>query len=154
MAKPMVSLRAIARLAVILPTWRMTTVALLALVSHAPRWAVAATRDMQRVRRALGSACRGIYHVGSTSVPGIAASPVVDLLAEVHSFAALQTAALRLSAHGFVAQAEQVAHRRIYHVDDLVTRQRRVELHCYESDHPEAKGRGFRIASKERKGEG
>lgn len=86
----------------------------------------------------MGDACRGVHHVGSTSVPGIAASPIVDLLAEVHSFAALRTATLRLSAHGFVAQAEQVAHRRTYHVDDLVTRQRRVELHCYESGHPEA----------------
>lgn len=118
----------------------MTTVALLALVPHAPHWTAAATRDMHRVRRALGGACRGIHHVGSTSVPGIAASPVVDLLVEVHSFDALQTAALRLSAHGFVAQAEQVAHRRTYHVDDPVTRRRRVELHCYETDHPEAKG--------------
>lgn len=71
-------------------------------------------------------------------MPGIASSPVVDLLAEVHDIGALQAATLRLSAHGFVPQAEVATYRRLYHVDDAVSRQRRVELHCYESGHPEA----------------
>lgn len=116
----------------------MTNSVLLALVPHTSHWNASAARDVHRVRRALGDGCRGVHHVGSTSVPGIAASPIVDLLAEVHNFAALQTAELRLSAHGFVAQTQAVADRRVYHVDDIVTRQRRVELHCYENGHPEA----------------
>lgn len=116
----------------------MTATVLLTLVPHESRWATAADRDKHRVRRALGDTCHDVHHVGSTSVPGLAACPVVDLLAEVHSMAALHAAKLRLLAHGFVAQAEDAAHRRCYHVDDLVTRQRRVELHCYEAGHPEA----------------
>lgn len=126
------------RLAATLLKRGMTIPVLLALVPHTPLWATAAARDIRRVQRALGDGCRGVHHVGSTSVPGIAASPIVDLLAEVHDIAALQASELRLSAHGFGVQAEAAAHRRLYHVDDLVTRQRRVELRCYKSGHPEA----------------
>ena len=111
---------------------------MLSLVPHTPLWAIAAARDVRRIQRALGDGCRGVHHIGSTSVPGIAASPIVDLLAEVHDIAALQAAELRLSAHGFGLQAEATVHRRLYHVDDIMTRQRRVELHCYDSGHPEA----------------
>ena len=116
----------------------MNNPVLFALVPHTARWSTSAARDVRRVERALGDGCRGVHHVGSTSVPGIAALPVVDLLAEVHSFTVLRMAELRLSAHGFVAQTELATDRRIYHVNDIVTRQRRVELHCYESGHPEA----------------
>jgi NAD-dependent deacetylase len=44
-----------------------------------PSWAVAAAEEAARVRDALGAA--QVEHIGSTSVPGIAAKPIVDLLA-------------------------------------------------------------------------
>lgn len=116
----------------------MTTMILIEFVPHAPRWAAAAARDQVRVQRALGAACHAVHHVGSTSVPGIEACPVVDLLAEVRTLEALHAARLRLLAHGFVAQEPERTHRATYHVTDIVTRQRRVELHCYEAGHPEA----------------
>ena len=44
-----------------------------------PAWAEAAAAEGERVREALGAA--QVEHVGSTSVPGLAAKPIVDLLA-------------------------------------------------------------------------
>ena len=111
---------------------------LVELVQHSPRWADAAERDAARVRRALAGSCHVIHHVGSTSVPGMASVPVIDLLAEMRDLAALQAARLRLLAHGFIEQAQAQGHRRTYHVDDIVTRRRQVELHCYPAGHPEA----------------
>ena len=121
----------------------MSDAILVELVPHAPHWAGAAARDVVRVRRALGETCHAVRHVGSTSVPGLQACPVIDLLAEVRDLAALHAARLRLLAHGFAGQAPPghapgPAHRATYHVVDALTQRRRVELHCYEAGHPEA----------------
>jgi GrpB-like predicted nucleotidyltransferase (UPF0157 family) len=37
-------------------------------------------RDRTAIARALGEVARGIEHVGSTSVPGLAAKPIIDIL--------------------------------------------------------------------------
>ena len=117
----------------------MTVTALIDLVPHAPHWTTAAARDVARVQRALGEDCHAVHHVGSTSVPGIQACPVLDLLAEVRDLAALHAARLRLLAHGFAAQMPpERTCCATYHVVDLVTGRRRVELHCYEAGHAEA----------------
>ena len=65
---------------------------------------------------------------------------MIDLLAEVRDLAALHAARLRLLAHGFAPQASEHgrAHCATYHVVDILTGRRRVELHCYEAGHPEA----------------
>ena len=44
-----------------------------------PRWPRIADRVIARVRAALGPAALRIEHVGSTSVPGLAAKPVIDI---------------------------------------------------------------------------
>lgn len=111
---------------------------LIELVPHSQHWAAAAARDAARVRRALAGSCLAVYHVGSTSVSGMASVPVIDLLAEMRDLAALHAARLRLLAHGFVEQPEVHGHPRTYHVEDIVTRRRQVELHCYAAGHPEA----------------
>jgi GrpB-like predicted nucleotidyltransferase (UPF0157 family) len=45
-----------------------------------PRWASQYAREEERIRAALGSRAVQIEHVGSTSVPGLAAKPVIDIL--------------------------------------------------------------------------
>ncbi|MBB1246785.1 GrpB family protein [Streptomyces durbertensis] len=48
-----------------------------------PAWAAAYARTADAVRRALGADVRLLEHVGSTSVPGLAAKPIVDILLEL-----------------------------------------------------------------------
>jgi GrpB-like predicted nucleotidyltransferase (UPF0157 family) len=45
-----------------------------------PGWAAQFARQEERIRAALGSRAVQIEHVGSTSVPGLAAKPVIDIL--------------------------------------------------------------------------
>jgi GrpB-like predicted nucleotidyltransferase (UPF0157 family) len=45
-----------------------------------PRWAEAFAVEAARIRAALGETAIAIEHVGSTSVPNIAAKPIVDML--------------------------------------------------------------------------
>ena len=50
-----------------------------------PTWAALFERERTRLSNALGSRITAIEHVGSTSVPGLAAKPIIDLLVGVKS---------------------------------------------------------------------
>jgi GrpB-like predicted nucleotidyltransferase (UPF0157 family) len=50
------------------------------LVDHDPSWAVLFEQERDRVAGVFDGAVVGIEHVGSTSVPGLSAKPVVDVL--------------------------------------------------------------------------
>lgn len=49
------------------------------IVDHAPCWAEKFDRHAARISQALGSKALVIDHVGSTSVPGLAAKPIIDI---------------------------------------------------------------------------
>lgn len=46
-------------------------------------WPQQFKHEAQKIREALGNKCVAIHHVGSTSVPGLAAKPKIDIIAEV-----------------------------------------------------------------------
>ena len=53
------------------------------LADYDPDWPVLFTRETARIRAALGGRAVQIEHVGSTSVPGLAAKPIIDILLAV-----------------------------------------------------------------------
>src|SRR5919198_3626096 len=53
------------------------------LLDHDPAWPALFEREAERIRRALGDAAIRILHVGSTSVPGLAAKPIIDIVVAV-----------------------------------------------------------------------
>jgi len=48
-----------------------------------PRWPALFAREAQRIRAVLGSRASQIEHAGSTSVPGLAAKPIIDVILAV-----------------------------------------------------------------------
>jgi GrpB-like predicted nucleotidyltransferase (UPF0157 family) len=56
------------------------------LVGYDPRWPADFEREADRIRGALGERAARIEHVGSTSIPGLAAKPQVDIQVSVSSF--------------------------------------------------------------------
>jgi GrpB-like predicted nucleotidyltransferase (UPF0157 family) len=50
------------------------------LVDYDPGWLGRFEREADRVRRALGDRVLLLEHIGSTSVPGLAAKPIIDIL--------------------------------------------------------------------------
>jgi len=50
------------------------------LAEHDPRWPALFAREQARIRGALGERVLLLEHVGSTSVPGLAAKPIIDML--------------------------------------------------------------------------
>lgn len=53
------------------------------IVDHDPAWADAARHELARVAEALGATAVRLEHVGSTSVPGLGAKPIIDLQVSV-----------------------------------------------------------------------
>jgi GrpB-like predicted nucleotidyltransferase (UPF0157 family) len=52
-------------------------------VPYDPAWRAKFERHAAMIREALGATALRIEHVGSTSVPGLAAKPIIDILVEV-----------------------------------------------------------------------
>jgi GrpB-like predicted nucleotidyltransferase (UPF0157 family) len=53
------------------------------LVEYDPQWPVKFQRERARIAEALGERALRIEHAGSTSVPGLVAKPVIDIVLEV-----------------------------------------------------------------------
>lgn len=73
------------------------------IIPYDPAWPAAFEAEAARVRGALGELLARIDHVGSTSVPGLAAKPTIDLQASVTADPIpLENVAARLEPLGYV----------------------------------------------------
>jgi GrpB-like predicted nucleotidyltransferase (UPF0157 family) len=51
----------------------------IAVVEYDPQWPLVFAREADRITAALGTTAISVEHIGSTSVPGLAAKPIVDI---------------------------------------------------------------------------
>lgn len=65
-----------------------------------PDWAALGVAECARVRALLGDLAVDVLHVGSTAVPGIAAKPILDIVAAVGDSVAIDDVVGRLCATG------------------------------------------------------
>jgi GrpB-like predicted nucleotidyltransferase (UPF0157 family) len=73
----------------------------LEIAPYDPAWAAAFEVERDRLAQALGSLARRIDHNGSTSVPGLAAKPVIDIQISVDALQPLDAYGRPLSALGY-----------------------------------------------------
>ena len=104
----------------------------LLLVEHDPAWATVFEHHRGRVLEVLGDTALAVHHVGSTSVPGLMAKPIVDMLLLVDDVTAEEDHVDRLVEAGYVLRVRDPGHRM------LRTPERDVHLHVHEPDHPES----------------
>ncbi|MGP3969726.1 GrpB family protein [Streptomyces sp. 6N223] len=76
------------------------------IVDYEPVWRAIFAEVGAGLRRALGDVAVRIDHIGSTSVPGLAAKPVIDVQVSVRSFEPLAAIRGPLEACGFVYRAD------------------------------------------------
>ena len=55
------------------------------IVDYDPIWPQKYEEEAEKLRAVLGGNCAALYHIGSTSVPGLAAKPIIDILGAVKS---------------------------------------------------------------------
>lgn len=105
-------------------------------VPHDPAWAVAFQIEAQAIARAMPDIILAIHHIGSTSVPCLAAKPIIDILAEVSALNALDAASAPLEALGYeVMGAFGIEGRRYFRKTDPSGR-RTHHLHAFERSSP------------------
>ncbi len=82
-----------------------------------PTWPSQYEALAERACSALGGVALGIHHIGSTSVPGLAAKPLVDVIVLVASFEPIRAYAEPLSAMGFIYRADDEPRHRFFKND-------------------------------------
>ncbi|MGI6425388.1 MAG: GrpB family protein [Tepidanaerobacteraceae bacterium] len=84
------------------------------LVEYDPSWPELFEREANRIRAVLGSKALQIEHVGSTSVPGLCAKPIIDILLVVKNSAEEPSYVPALEAVGYrlrIREPEWFQHR-------------------------------------------
>ena len=101
------------------------------LVASDPAWPARFAAEAGRLRELLGDALLDVHHVGSTSVPGLCAKPILDLMPIATSLAAIEARRERLEAAGYTWRGEYgIPGRRYLRTDDL-------HVPIYEAGHTE-----------------
>jgi GrpB-like predicted nucleotidyltransferase (UPF0157 family) len=77
------------------------------LVGYDPQWPAMFDREASRIRGALASLAIRIEHVGSTSVPGLAAKPIIDIVLAVPDSADEAAYVPALEAAGYVLRGRE-----------------------------------------------
>ena len=96
-----------------------------------PLWPERYLEHRQRILDAMGASAVAIEHIGSTSVPGLAAKPIVDLVVAVEDITAEEDYLDPLLTAGYVLRVREPRHRMVR------TPERDVHVHLYEQGAPE-----------------
>lgn len=84
-------------------------------VDYNPDWAINFTAEKQCLTLAIGDNAIAIEHIGSTSIEGLSAKPIIDILIEVTCLKSLDEHNKKLKAIGYKAKGENgIAGRRYF----------------------------------------
>jgi GrpB-like predicted nucleotidyltransferase (UPF0157 family) len=105
------------------------------LAEYDPQWPARFDARAAELRRILGDRARLIEHIGSTSVPGLAAKPIIDIVVGIDDPDDEPAYLPDLEAAGYDLRVREPQHRclRIGEPDEPVN------LHCYPPDHAETR---------------
>ncbi|ROQ37017.1 GrpB-like predicted nucleotidyltransferase (UPF0157 family) [Frondihabitans sp. PhB188] len=101
-----------------------------ALHEYDERWPALYAEHERRIREALAATDAVVEHIGSTSVPGLAAKPIVDVVIAVDDITAEEDYLEPLLATGYVLRVREPGHRLVR------TAARDVHVHVYERGAP------------------
>lgn len=102
------------------------------LESWSSDWAHKFEAEHERLKRLLGKNCLYVYHIGSTSIKGIRAKPIVDMLVVVSSLKVLDDVDFK----GYEVKGENGIKGRQY-IQKNERGERLYHIHIYEEGHPE-----------------
>ena len=73
-----------------------------------PEWPHMYQEEEKKIRAILRENCTAVYHIGSTSVPGLAAKPILDIMPVVKSLEAADRVALTNDEDGVAEGIRQI----------------------------------------------
>lgn len=75
-------------------------------VPYRPQWPELYRQEAEKIRHILGNQLDSIHHIGSTSVPGLAAKPIIDMLPVVYRIEAVDAFDIEFEALGYEVMGE------------------------------------------------
>jgi GrpB-like predicted nucleotidyltransferase (UPF0157 family) len=105
-------------------------------VPHDALWPGLFAAESAALAAAFGSLAREIHHVGSTSIPGLPAKPIIDILVVVDDIGQVDSINPAMIALDYEPQGEYgIPGRRFFTKGGVVKRSHQV--HVFQHDHPE-----------------
>jgi GrpB-like predicted nucleotidyltransferase (UPF0157 family) len=105
-------------------------------VPYCGSWSISFQEEKQHLAAVFGASA-AIHHIGSTSIPGMSAKPIIDILAEADNAGLFDEAAAKLQEWGYIAKGENGIPGRRYFVRFTEAGERLIHLHGYPKGHPE-----------------
>ncbi|MDX1414840.1 MAG: bifunctional GrpB family protein/GNAT family N-acetyltransferase [Candidatus Promineifilaceae bacterium] len=84
------------------------------IVAYRPQWVDMFNNEAERLHMLLGTEALAVHHIGSTSVPGLKAKPIIDLLVEVKDIERIDKFNDTMREHGYEVMGEYGMPRRRY----------------------------------------
>ena len=101
-------------------------------VDYDPDWPIRFQDEAKHIERIMGENLVRVFHIGSTSVPGMKAKPIIDLMAVVYDLDLLDSCEVRLKAVGYEAKgAFGISGRRYFRKGG---ENRTHQLHCFQAE--------------------
>ena len=116
----------------------MTFMCNIVVVPHDPAWAGGFAQESTALSEVFASCLVGLHHIGSTSVPGLAAKPVIDMLLVVGDVDEADGKNDEMAALGYEAKGEFGIPGRRYFTKGR-NDARTFHLHAYGVGHPAVK---------------
>ena len=105
-------------------------------VPYQPQWPAAFERAAREVKIALRESLLAIHHIGSTSIPGIHAKPIIDMLAVAGSLSRIDELAERMREIGYEVMGEFGIPGRRYFRRDNAAGVRTEQVHTFAAESP------------------
>lgn len=108
-------------------------------VPHNPNWQNEFETESKQIAVALGEILVAIHHIGSTSIDGIYAKPVIDILVEVVDITEVDARNSAMELLGYEAKGEFGIPTRRYFRKDNQAGIRTHQVHTFEANSPQVK---------------
>ena len=111
------------------------TIRKIEVVEYTSSWPELFEVEAELIKRALGRNCIEIHHIGSTSIPGLSAKPVIDMLPVVRDIQEVDKATKAMESLGYESKGEYgMAFRRYFQKGKNI---RTHHVHVYQEANPE-----------------
>lgn len=116
---------------------KKSEVRIIEVLEYNPDWKAEFIKEAKDIYEIMGKEVLKIHHIGSTSIPGIYAKPVIDILVEVKNIENIDLYNESLKSLGYIAKGEYCIPNRRFFLKGLYKRTH--HIHVFERANPEIK---------------
>ncbi len=110
-------------------------VRIIEVVSYNPKWKEEYLKESEKLKKLFKDEIVDIYHIGSTSIPGISAKPVIDILLSVNDISKIDDYNEEMVKLGYEAKGEYGIPSRRFFLKGIYDRTH--HIHAFEVGNPE-----------------